>query len=274
MLGTAQLGMEYGVTNVSGLPEEQSVKGLFDVARKLNCYGYDTAPGYGCAEERIRIFGDQAPVTTKVVVASALSLKDQAELSIRNLGISQLDTVLIHDIQNLSTLHEMKSVYKELMYLKDQGKIRNFGASVYSIEQSELVRRVLEPDVIQIPVNPWNQIFIHSGELEHLKNQSIRVQARSLFLQGILLAKQLPENMGFLDKPFTAWKNFLRKSDVSAESACMSFAEKQSQIDHWVLGFQSSEQLAEFFSAEQVRIDWPNADVSVTDEKVINPALW
>ena len=53
MLGTAQLGGKYGITNVAGIPSKQKSCELIQYAVSSGIGYLDTAPGYGDSEKII-----------------------------------------------------------------------------------------------------------------------------------------------------------------------------------------------------------------------------
>ena len=47
VLGTAQFGMDYGITNLSGKPTKKEVFNILSLAWKRGIRRFDTAPSYG-----------------------------------------------------------------------------------------------------------------------------------------------------------------------------------------------------------------------------------
>ena len=52
-LGTAQWGLDYGVSNTNGIPSNDELKSIFSIANKVGINLYDTAVQYGSAEKRV-----------------------------------------------------------------------------------------------------------------------------------------------------------------------------------------------------------------------------
>ena len=50
IIGTAQFGMNYGIANISGKPNQQQVDSILNYAWNNNINGLDTAKGYGGSE--------------------------------------------------------------------------------------------------------------------------------------------------------------------------------------------------------------------------------
>jgi len=60
ILGTVQLGLNYGVNNTSGLPSKSEVNSILTTAQENGISRLDTAAAYGEAELRIGEFHSQA----------------------------------------------------------------------------------------------------------------------------------------------------------------------------------------------------------------------
>lgn len=274
LIGTAQFGMQYGVTNQSGVPDDTVLTQLLKHAEQHGCVGFDTAPGYGNSQQRLAQYTSlkHAYVCTKVSAMSDRSIAEQVAESLSQLGLNQVDSVLIHDVYQLNNDRAINETFKQLDNVKEQGLARSIGVSLYNVAQSKKIREMVDLDVVQIPLNLWNQEFIESGELQQLKQSGITVQARSLFLQGILLTNKLPTDMTFMQPEFDRWQQTLAQRAISPAEACFSFALDQADIDHWVIGFLHLEQLQEFFSSAYKHGDWQA--FSVNDPNIVNPALW
>ena len=64
MLGTAQWGHGYGVTNAVGRLDDDAIADIVAVAREWDIDDVDTALGYGDAQARLRPFAREFAVTT------------------------------------------------------------------------------------------------------------------------------------------------------------------------------------------------------------------
>ena len=112
ILGTAQSISGYGVTNNNSNVDIQQ---LLDSYYIFGGRDLDTAPNYANAEEIIGINQNSFNVTTKIPLINDVSKDDyikkayvSIETSIKKLGLSTIDNLLIHDIasfiDNLMTL--------------------------------------------------------------------------------------------------------------------------------------------------------------------------
>jgi aryl-alcohol dehydrogenase-like predicted oxidoreductase len=272
ILGSAQFGFHYGITNQAGITELAEMKRTLLSAVNNGANYIDTAAGYGLAEERIGELQTELCVITKLSIQHELTLTQQLSASLKKLKRDSVDLVLIHDVDNFLVDADYQKNLASLDKLKKLGLCRLTGFSIYNVEQAQRITRLIKPDVLQIPLNIWNQEFLLSGELQRLKSLGIEVHARSLFLQGVLLAQSLPEGVDFMIEEFSSWLKFLDEKKISATSACRSFAEQQKEIDAWVIGFENKQQLEAFFAADLIKCDWQK--LACNNPSLVDPSQW
>ena len=98
------------------------------------------------------------------------------------------------------------------------------------------------PEIVQIPFNPLNQSFDTPSFLEWSKNNKVEVHARSLFLQGILLASELPKELEAMRKEWSLVQTALQPYD-SPLHGLLLWAASKSWIHNWVMGVSSLREL-------------------------------
>jgi len=199
-LGTAQLGMEYGLVNDRGQP---STVHAVAIVRKAIAHGVtalDTARAYGTAEEVLgRALGGawapRAEVITKLDLtvlpedaspAQARTRVDESvDRSCRALGLEQLAVVLVHDWRHRHSWQA--AAWDRLLQLREGGKIGIVGASVY--QPKEALEALEDPTVghLQIPMNVLDWRWGAAGVDQAITDRpDVIVHARSALLQGIL----------------------------------------------------------------------------------------
>ncbi|MGQ9581236.1 MAG: aldo/keto reductase, partial [Armatimonadota bacterium] len=70
MLGTAQLGLEYGIANKLGKPCHEEAKAIIATAFECGINCLDTAAGYGTSEEVVGRVMDELGIRDDVVVVT------------------------------------------------------------------------------------------------------------------------------------------------------------------------------------------------------------
>ncbi|RLF43998.1 MAG: hypothetical protein DRN09_03900, partial [Thermoplasmata archaeon] len=167
--------------------------------------------------------------------------------------------------------------------LKEEGFIEKIGVSVYDKFQIEYLLKNFRFDLIQLPVNIFDQRLLRSGILYDLKKKNIEIHARSIFLQGLIFMDKnsLPSSLvgavPYLEK---LEKVSLEVGATKMEIA-LSFVNPISEIDKIVIGVEKVEQLKQAVNAfNKVR----NSDklkniitfdsFAIEDENIIDPRRW
>ena len=195
-LGTAQWGLPYGVSNLSGQTSPDEVSKILKAASNLGISLLDTARNYGRAEDVLGCndLHDFRIITKLPALRSAQSFPDsvQKELdlwfaqSLISIGTESVEGLLVHNCEDLFSV----SGPKVLGFLDSQkalGKCRYVGVSVYNVDQIKKLVEIFIPDIIQLPFSVLDQRLLQDGTLSHLKGLGIEIHARSVFLQGLML---------------------------------------------------------------------------------------
>ena len=108
MLGTAQWGEPYGATNSIGRLSDVEIEGIVACARDFQIAELDTAVQYGDAQRRVASYAKDFRLTSKV---SGLCVNAHVESSLMGMGLDDLDSVLIHDWDAMSSEQRMSSTH-------------------------------------------------------------------------------------------------------------------------------------------------------------------
>ena len=152
-LGTVKFGRNTKIKYPTfTLPTDTEIEQLLDDALALGINLLDTAPAYGVAEERLgQLLGtrrDQFVISTKcgeefadgesAYDFSAAHTRLSVERSLQRLKTDRLDCVLAHCPRNDFEMMSNGAALETLAALKQEGKIRSFGASINSPEGGTL----------------------------------------------------------------------------------------------------------------------------------------
>lgn len=195
VLGTAQLGMEYGVANSSGRPDRELACRIVAEALENGIVEFDTARAYGDSESvlgeclRICDAGARAKVISKVSVAEALGdVEEIVSGSIQRLGVKRLDALLLHSV--MSAEDWGNGALKALRSLLEKDLVGRVGVTVYS---AQVALEAVETDgisVIQVPGNIFDRRFEKKDIFEKAARLGKTVYVRSVFLQGLALMNE------------------------------------------------------------------------------------
>lgn len=244
ILGSAQFGSAYGITNEAGQVPPQDVAELLANAHSLGVDYVDTAANYGMAEEAIGDSLVPMKVGTKVEFRDPVSLQDQLERSRARLRTAHIVQVLVHDWSVLSQA-ERREAARELEAMRQSGMFDRCGVSVYS--ESELIDAATifdQLDVIQLPVNVLDRRLARAAKSVRDARAPIRIEGRSILLQGLLAERSGPT--GLRTHPcIERWHSWCLREGLSPLAAALSFAMTQDWLDHVVIGVTSVRQLDE-----------------------------
>lgn len=205
VLGTAQLGMPYGIANTTGMPDTATAAVLVKTALASGVQWLDTARAYGVSEQAIgAVLGDgwggRARVITKLDIASDCSADASAAhvracvdasvfRSASALAQPRLDVVMLHRAEHLSAWHA--AVPQRLRELIAEGVIGHLGISVQSPEELLAALDCADVAFIQLPFNllDWRWDTCVDRLRAARRSRSLTVHARSALLQGLLLSR-------------------------------------------------------------------------------------
>jgi len=274
-LGTAQFGLNYGVTNQNGQVAIEEVKSILNFAKDNGIDTLDTASGYGNSEQVLGKVGvDDCQIITKTA-----SLKNGINgvikrfyQSLESLNKKAVDGLLIHDINEVSG-KEFNDLFRKLNELKQQGLVNKIGFSTYTPEQVDFLLENFDFDIVQLPFNVFDNRLIQGGQLKALKNRGIEVHARSVFLQGVLLDFNSLSNY-FLkwNGQFDAYQAIVKDSGLSLLEYSLNFVLNNKEIDKVLVGVNSKGQLKEI--VQSVKSQSNINAYTVNDVNLLNPSLW
>jgi spore coat polysaccharide biosynthesis protein SpsF (cytidylyltransferase family)/aryl-alcohol dehydrogenase-like predicted oxidoreductase len=261
VLGTAQLGLSYGVANERGLPDEAEVGAILDTALAHGVTHLDTARAYGTSEARIGghlARGDRCAfaIVTKVrplddgVARSSKEWALEAEASVLEslvaLGASVIDTVLVH---RETDLHLGGGAVRErLLDLRERGRFRALGASVQTPDEALGVLDDPELVHVQLPMNLLDRRW-ESFAARRAARPDVVVVARSVLLQGLLTARVPPErfpNCPGVDAAALASAMDALVAELGREDwidLAIAFVRGEPWIDAIVLGVERADQV-------------------------------
>jgi len=238
-LGTANFGSRYGLDN-----KKINKKDLFkiiNIAKKSKLLNIDTSFEYFNSHYNLKkITNKNMKINTKIFLnkcSDFLSIKRKI-INFNKNSPSRIYSLLLHD-QN-DALHIKK--IRLLKRLKAEGIINKIGVSVYDLSKLRNILKLWTPDIIQIPVNPFNHDFLSKNLLMKLKKKNIIVFARSIFLPGILV-KEYNSLANKYKKDLEDWFNFCKSKSIHPVKACLDFCKSIKEIDYLIIGVQDSEEL-------------------------------
>lgn len=280
-LGTVQFGLPYGVSNRTGQVSRAAAARILAQASQGGIRHLDTAADYGTAEEVLAELltpGTDAVITTKTprFAIGRDQVLARVNRSLDRFEPFGLDTLLVHNAADL-TLDGADAIWADLKALKAQGRVRRIGISCYIDDNPQALGERFAPDVIQAPLSILDQRLIESGQLAALQSRGIAVQARSLFLQGLIFMNvdQLPPNLQRHRDSLAAFHARLNAAGISPLVAAIQFARRVPGLDCCLVGVTTEQELADILAAASHPsgiTDW--RPFALCDPDLLNPARW
>ena len=258
-LGTVQLSMKYGISNLT----ESTVKTTHEVlmtAKKKGIISFDTSPQYGKIEKTLGNFFKKQKIKNPTVISKIppieflekptfddvyTKVKKHITQSLNDLNLEQIPVCLIHNPQNMSNYDGM--VVKALELLKQYGHIKKIGCSVYTKKDVEKFLEINKFDVIEIPINLFNTKIVDEKRLNRLKEKDTSVLGRSVFLQGLFFLDpyNLPAKVEKAKKYLIELNKIANDYSIPIPNLALSFVNKQKYISSIIIGVENSQQLSQ-----------------------------
>lgn len=257
-LGTAQLGMKYGINNKVGKLDKHEVFEILDIAVENNIRIWDTASIYGDAEMilgeylvshkdiagDIKIISKQCQsIVDLTPLAVEKSIREELQLSLEKLHREFLDGYLLHSYREVDNPDAIRTLQK----LKHEGLVRAVGVSVYEIDEAEKAVEEGIIDYLQMPCSIFDQRGLTSGVFHKAREKGITVFTRSAFLQGLLMMeeKEVPEYLVEIRPYIARFNRILSKYGIEKKHAILKYILSEDIIDYMVFGVETKEQLKE-----------------------------
>jgi aryl-alcohol dehydrogenase-like predicted oxidoreductase len=289
VLGTAQLGMDYGIANVFRQPSEKLACKIVKTALGYGINCFDTAQAYGnsevvlgralryCrAEPDIKIVSKLSP---KLQPTDSEAVEQSIEASCQNLGVDQLWCLMLHRADWLDSWHN--GLGQTLCRSKQAGDVRYLGVSVYTPDDARRALEHADIQVIQVPCSLWNQRMLREGIFDLAKKKRKLLFVRSVYLQGLLLlspqdvAKKLPVAKRASQK----WYELAAQFGMSPKNLSISFG--LSLNAPLVIGVENIQQLNEntqLFQQAPLSTDASEGIRSqmspFLSDEIVDPSLW
>ena len=283
IFGTAQLIKGYGL-NHSNISKYELEK-IFETLKTHNCNHIDTALNYSGVLKKIGKFNlSKFKIINKFPKIKSRTEKDMKnemeiffDFSFKNLNINQIDTILLHDIEDIKNNDRIKMFLDILNYFKQKRYVNKFGVSIYDPLILKNINYADQVDIIQAPYNLINREIEEKKYTYFIKKNKIEIHARSIFLQGLLLAEK-----DLLYSKFKKWmpiwnkwdrfKNKNYKDDPA--KICFNFVKSKKFIDKIIIGVNSNKQLQEIMQYNESNTNYKYPNLLSGDHNLIYPYNW
>ena len=283
ILGTVQLGLEYGINNSIGKPKKNEVLNLLKVAYSSGIRVLDTAEVYGNAHQLIGNYHKKQE-RFKFKVISKLPhdieqslIKSKVLEYLEIMYVKTLDVIMFHSFDSFQSNYNSLDTLNEL---KSEGLINNIGVSVYTNTQLESLLNEDLITVVQLPFNVLDNYSVRGDLINKLKEKGKMIHTRSAFLQGLFF-KKITDNLSIVQalKPHLKTLDYIaKKQGCSMEELALSYCISQNNIDNVIIGVDSISQLkanikAAAYEVNEETLKFVN-NITVENLYLLNPSLW
>jgi aryl-alcohol dehydrogenase-like predicted oxidoreductase len=287
-LGTAQFGLDYGISNRSGRTQPDEVRNILALAAERGISHLDTAPGYGDSES---ILGECLPrdhgflITTKIrpvrekVITGehVTAIHRHFEESLVRLRQERIHAVLLHHSDDLLA-EGGERLMQMLVQLRERGLIERIGVSLYDAQEFEsLSERQYLFELLQVPISVFDQRLVQDGWIEKWTKSGVAVHARSIFLQGFLLmnAEDLPPHLRAYASVLRQFRCFARDNGCLPVHAALKYVDSLPGVQAAIVGVNTADQLQQLLEYPACQIDCTQLEsFAQHDVKLLNPSLW
>ena len=301
VLGTVQLGGNYGIANTTGQPNKKQCQALIKMAIANGVIYLDTARAYGNSEEmigqslkggwegRAKIISKLSPLDDcpQDVHNSTLQAFVDASIfkSCSALRVQKIDVLMLHRVSHLTDWNG--GVWQRLLDLQSSRVIGELGASVQTPEELAKALRVSEIHYIQMPYNllDWRWDSIIPEILATKASRKLIIHVRSALLQGLLPSiddenwRRANVAQGSSIRDWLA-SHVLSCNRLNITDLCLNYVNALPWVDGIAIGIDNMSQLIENINhfnlqpLNAVQVENIQNTRPKLNKDTLNPALW
>lgn len=281
ILGTAQFGAVYGVTNTVGRISDDELRAILTGSVSSRIRTFDTAADYHDAQVRL---GSLMPTDAPVRYVSKFRLPDDGSeptfeqliaAPLRALRASTLHALLLHRVGDLRD-PRMDMAIDLLREARSQGYVEHMGISAYDREDLRLaIARWPDFDIAQIPASIVDQRLLHDSALRQRHEGGTIIHARSAFLQGLLLAnpKALEPRFAALASTIAMLDDVAHELGATRAAVALAFLRHHPLVDAVIVGVTSTSELTSLTADWTAAMEFSPSPIEAP-EQLLDPRGW
>lgn len=248
ILGTAQLSGNYGILNknVSNKFYKSYLNKIYKASKDNKINYLDTSENYPGVHKKIGSSKlNQLKIITKINVDKIFDKKKSQfrfNKILKDLNKNSIYALLIHNPVNLNKKNIVNTI-SFIKKLKSENKVKKIGISIYDKKDLNLIKNFWVPDIVQLPLNIFNRNLITDKTINLLFKKKVEIHVRSVFLQGLLLSKEVPKKFIKFKPIFKMWYSITNNELEKKISFSINFINKFYNLKKFVIGFDNIEQI-------------------------------
>ena len=282
ILGTVQMGLNYGVNNSNGQVSLNDSFKILNYAFENGITTLDSAEAYGNAHEVIGKFHQENPnrkfkIITKLPKDINEQISKKVDKYLIDLNIHQIEVLMFHSYDSYNNNIDNFDLIKKL---KINNKIKSIGVSVYTNDEIEKVLINDDVDVIQVPFNLLDNANLREAILIKAKSKGKIIHSRSALLQGLFFKNKNDSNeiVQNLKSELMLLSCISKRDNASIPELALNYCLKQKTIDNVLMGVDSLNQLIDNLNAVNYNLKQKTLNsintIIVKNIDFINPSLW
>jgi aryl-alcohol dehydrogenase-like predicted oxidoreductase len=266
VLGTAQFGMKYGITNKNEIIED------FNLEKILYHFTKNVESKVDCST----IYGNAFARLIGYIPTTKINMKFQIkDIKNKNKNLDHnFNYLLCHDWEKLN-ISEKISVANYLKLRKLDNSCKEIGISIYNpLNIQEAISLFKTHIIVQTPINILDQRALKVLSMENVNDGKLTIQARSIFLQGLLLEKSI-KNQFLKSRDLINFYRFCKESRINQLDLCISFIKSVKFISEVIFGVSNVNEFEIFINSwekEKIEYSWEN--FSSQDSLILDPRKW
>lgn len=285
ILGTVQMGLNYGVNNPSGKISTRDAIDILEYAYDNGIRLLDTAEVYGNAHEVIGAYHRAHPlykfgIVTKIPAGiQNVDVKSRVEEYLDDLYVDRIELLMYH---NFDAFLNHGIIHCNIEEIKSLGLISKMGVSLYTNSQIETLLLCENPiDTIQLPYNLLDNYYQRGEIMKKIRSAGISIHTRSPFLQGLLfMDKESEESVYRSLRPYIAELEIIANdAELTLYELALQYSYYNNLSDAVITGVDSLNQLRLNLSAVSQKlidteIERRINNIAVSNVDHLNPSLW
>jgi aryl-alcohol dehydrogenase-like predicted oxidoreductase len=278
LLGTANFSKKYRLSSEEPFYAQQLLVTAFE--NGINCL--DVSDAYDGAYYEIKRSEISWNLNAKIVLSdspgSYLKEINQKVIDLsRAIPKAHINSLMIHNGSKLSKSN-LENALDAMRSVGEKFGVSNIGLSLYPDDEDKIMFSGV--NTLQVPVNVLDQrIFTSSANSDNVKEIS-NVQARSIFLRGLLSTFNIPQPL--VDKleldDVKFFHEWCKSEQVNPTFACINFVYHLSFIDSIVIGVNSTSELINNLNAvdqsKRYKLETDFRSFKSANIELIDPRRW
>lgn len=277
ILGTVQLGKPYGINNQEGVPPKEMALELLKFAKQSGIKKFDSAMNYGTSYELLKeSFADDQDIKVHTKFFVENDIAKDAETACKLLMPLKVETLYFHDFRQ----YQSWAGQGRPGQLDKSEFFQSLGVSVYTVPELEQVIADSHINVVQLPFNLLDCSEQKRELMQKAHESGMKVYLRSLFLQGLFFMRpaRIAGGLKELRSVVENLQKYCLENKITISQLALNFPLQFDYVDGILFGVERKGQLAQNLS--DLDTELPSdvneflSKISITDENLLNPALW